>query len=156
MLAGCVVFVSAGIWFILKPHSGKMFLAGLASILFFGLIAFYIVKKLTDKSPGLTISNEGVFDNASAVSAGFIPWADVLEISETRVVNQSFINIIVKNPQEYIDRQTNAFKRKVAQINYNSYGTVIGISANGLKCNYPELKAALQERFSLHKNKVNT
>ena len=95
-----------------------------------------------------------MFDNASAVSAGYIPWTDVLEIRETNVVNQTFINLIVKNPQDYIDRQKSAFKRKLMQINYNSYGTVIGISANGLKCEYHELKANLDKTFSDFKSKT--
>jgi hypothetical protein len=54
-----------------------------------------------------------VFDNTSAVSAGLVPWTDVLEIRETKVANQTFINLVVKNPQEYINKQKNGIKRKL-------------------------------------------
>jgi hypothetical protein len=162
LFSGSVVFVGLGIWFVIDPtkinnpifgNPTTVFIVGLVSIVFFGLAGFFIFKKLGDKSPGLVISDEGVFDNTSAVSAGLVPWTDVLEIRETKIANQTFINLVVKNPQEYIDRQKSAFKRKVMQINYDTYGTVIGISANGLKCDYRELKATLDKTFSEFKVK---
>ena len=164
MLMGSIVFIALGVWMQFKamnpPIEGNMLFrnptvlrtVGIASILFFGLCAFSLVKKLGDKSPGLVISNEGIFDNSSGVSAGLIPWPDILEIKEIKVVNQTFLNIIVKDPQEYIDRQKSAFKRKTMQINYNSYGTVIGISSNGLQYNYSELKKLLETKLAEHKS----
>jgi len=154
---GSIIFVGLGVWFVTNPPKESipffsnptvLFIVGLASILFFGLVGFFIFKKLFDNSPGLIISAEGVFDNSSGVSAGFVPWTDIVEIKETKVFNQSFINLVVKNLQDYIDRQKNAFKRKSIQINYKSYGTVIGISTNGLKIKYEELKALLDSRFA--------
>jgi hypothetical protein len=157
MLLGCVVFVGSGIWFLIDPPQSSnpilgnptvIFIVGLLAILFFGFIAFSIVKKLLDSAPGLIISDEGVMDNSSGFSAGFIPWIDVVAIKETRVVDQKFINIVVRNPQAYIDKQDSALKRKALQMNYNSYGTVVGISANGLKCNYDTLKSMLDNKFA--------
>jgi len=163
MLLGSLAFVGLGVWFVSDPSEfnnpilgspTKVFIVGIASITFFGIAAFFILKKLRDKSPGLIISQEGVFDNASAVSAGFVPWTDILEIRETKVANQPFINLVVKNPQDYIDRQKNSIKRKLMQVNYNAYKTVIGIPSNGLKCDYRELKGMLDKAFSDFKNKT--
>ena len=157
LFLGSVMFVVLGIWYVISPpkvnisifaNPTVVFVVGLSSILFFGLIGFFIFKKLFDNSPGLIISAEGVFDNSSSISAGFIPWTDIVEIKETKVFNQTFINLVVKNPQDYIDRQKSAFKRKSIQINYKSYGTVIGISANGLNIKFNELKALLDQRFA--------
>lgn len=107
-----------------------------------------MLKKLADHKPGLIISNEGITDNSSGVSAGFIPWTDVVAIDETQVYNQKFINVIVKNPQDYIDRESNAFKRKMMQVNHKSYRTLIGISANALQYDYAELKSLLEARLA--------
>ena len=157
LFLGSIIFVGLGVWFVTHPPKENipifsnptvLFIVGLAGILFFGLVGFFIFKKLFDKSPGLIISDEGVFDNSSGVSVGFVPWTDIVEIKETKVLNQTFINLVVKNPQDYIDRQKSVFKRKSIQINYKSYGTVIGISANGLKIKFKELKALLDERFA--------
>ena len=157
LFLGSIMFVGLGGWFVISPpevnilifsNPTVVFIVGLASILFFGLVGIYLFKKLFDKSPGLIISAEGVFDNSTGVSVGFVPWTDIVEIKETKVFNQSFINLVVKNPQEYIDSPRIAFKRRLMQINYKSYGTVIGISTNGLKIKYKELKALLDERFA--------
>jgi hypothetical protein len=41
------------------------------------------------------------------------------------------------------------------QTNYNMWGTAIGISANGLKSSYNELKALLEKKFSEFNNSKN-
>jgi hypothetical protein len=157
MLLGSLMFVGLGTWFVIGPpkvnvsilnNPTLIFSVGLLSILFFGFVVFFIFKKLFENSPGLIITDDGVYDNASSVCAGFVPWTDIVEIKEVKVFNQSFVNLVVKNPQDYIDRQKNIFKKKSVQINYNTYGTVIGISANGLKIKHKELKALLAERFA--------
>lgn len=81
------------------------------------------------------------------MSVGFVPWSDITEMKERKVFAQTFVNIVVKNPQGYIDKQSSAFKRMVMQMNYNSYGSVVGISPNGLKCTYKELKSLLDNRL---------
>ena len=160
MFLGCIAFVAIGIWFVIKqPVSDLPLLSnptvvvivGLASIGLFGLIGVLLVKKLGDNTPGLIISNKGITDNSSAMSNGFIPWDDIIEMKEIQIVNQRFINVVVKNPQDYIDRQKSAFKRKSLQLNFNQYGCVIGITPNGLKCNYKELKELLDNKLAEYK-----
>jgi hypothetical protein len=163
LVAGSVIFVMLGLWFVISPpvirnpiigNPTTLFIIGLASILFFGTVGFYIFKKLFDNTPGIIISNEGFFDNASGVCVGFVPWTDVIEISEITIANRTFMSVTVKNPQDYIDREKSAFKRKLIQINYRSYGTVIGIQAIGLKCTYVDLKKLIEDRFEEFKRKT--
>lgn len=163
MFLGSIIFVGLGIWFVTNPLKTDnlipgsqtiFFIVGVANISFFGLVGFYILKRLGNKSLGLIISDEGVVDNSSGVSVGFIPWTDILEIKETKVVNQKFINLVVKNPQEYIDRQQSRVTRKAMQINHTSYGTVIGISAIGLKSDYKGLKALIEYKFAGYKSRT--
>lgn len=106
MFLGCILFIVAGLLFINNPAKYESFImrsqtiiffSGWASVLFFGFISFFIFKKILDKSPGVIICEEGILDNSSFVSAGFIPWGEILKIEETKVVNQKFINIIVKD-----------------------------------------------------------
>lgn len=162
MFIGSIIFVGLGIWYVTYPPKVNItifsnpitvFIVGLASIIFFGVVGFSISRKLFDKSVGLILSNEGIDDNSSGVSAGFVPWMDVIEIKDTKVANQNIICLIVKNPQDYIDRQKNFLKKKSMQMNYKCYDTVIGISANGLKCNHKELKTMLDAKFEEFKSK---
>ncbi|MCX7343521.1 MAG: hypothetical protein NT128_05205 [Proteobacteria bacterium] len=125
------------------------------SILFSGSAAFFILKKLCDNSPGLIITEEGVTDNSSATSVGFIPWEDVIKIEEIKISHQKFINLVLRDPQTYIDKQKSAFKRRAMKMNYNMCGTPVSISANSLKCSYKELKAMLEQKF-VEYNKKNS
>jgi hypothetical protein len=142
LLFGCVLFVIAGISFISSPHtfvsifvhSPKIiFVVGCVAILFFGFVGLSYLQKLIKNEPALIISTEGITDNSSGVSAGFIPWSDITAVKEQVIANHRFLNLIVKNQQEYIDKQTSSFKRKIMQKNHEIFGTGIGISTNALK-----------------------
>lgn len=163
-LFGCLMFVTIGVRFALFPEkfasiifgsSTMIFLVGCLSIVFFGFVGFSMYKKVIDNTPGLIISGEGITDHSSGVPAGFIPWSDINAIKESVVANQRFINLVVKNPQEYIHRQKSAFKRRVMQRNYDVFGTAIWISTSGLKINHKELKGILEKRLSDYGNNKN-
>ena len=90
MLIGALAFVAIGLWFVISPptisnsywgNPTKIAIAGYASIVFFGLCAFVLIKKLPDNKPGLIIDQTGLTDNSSGVSAGQILWSDIENIS---------------------------------------------------------------------------
>lgn len=164
MLVGCLLFIASGVDFVVSPkryvsivaHSPKIiFIVGCIGIVFFGFLGLSILKILAKNEPGLIISKEGITDNSGGVSAGFIPWSDILAINEQVIANQRFINLVVKDPQEYINRQRSAFKRKVMQKNHDIFGTGIGISTNTLNIRYKELKRILEEKISETRNERN-
>jgi uncharacterized integral membrane protein len=161
MFFGCLIFCILSILFIMNPEkftsssnssSTMVLIVGILGVTFFGICLLFYAKKMFDKTPGLIVNDKGIYDNASGISAGFIPWIDIVEIKETVVVNQSFVNIIVKNPDKYIERQKNIFKRKLVQINYKSFGTVIAIPSVAINSEFNELKRILQQEFEKHKN----
>lgn len=156
LLVGCLVFVTAGSWFLISPPKINNALFGnptfilmvsIAAILFFGLIAFFIARKLPDNRPGLILDQLGLIDNSSGLSAGQVPWTDIEKISVIEINRQKLILLDVKNPQEYIDRQPNGFKKKLMQINHNSYGTPLSISDNSLQIEFDELVTLLTNRL---------
>jgi hypothetical protein len=161
MLTGAIVFVLLGIWFVSKPkelsaqsfhHSPESILiAGLASILFFGICAIFISKKIADNKLGLIINDKGIIDNSGAMSVGLILWQDLLEVRRENIARQDFIIIIVANPEEYINRQTSFILKKAMEMNYKVYGSPISISANGLKYNFNELYETILNKFNSHK-----
>ena len=153
LLVGSLVFVAAGIWFLVNPPNINnpvfgnprfILIISIAAILFFGLMGFFIARKLPENKPGLIIDQEGLIDNSSALSPGQIPWSDIVNISVIEISRQKLILLDVKNPQDYIDRQSNGFKKKLMQINHNSYGTPISISANSLQIEFNELFGILE------------
>ena len=157
MIIGSLIFIGLGTWLLIKTPTTSISLfnnpifikiAGILSILFFGLCLIFLLKKLSDKKPGLIISHTGIHDNSSGISVGNISWNDIIEIRLTKVFNQKFLMIIVINPEYYINKEANIIKRKTKEINYKNYGSPISISANTLNCNFDELKDMLDKRFS--------
>lgn len=161
-ILGSVLFVLIGIWMVAKhqeikrPIDSPLFALtfGIIAILFFGFIAITAVRKLTTQSDGLIISSKGVTDNSSGISAGFIPWEDITTITETAVVNQNFVNIVLKNPEAFISSQKSAFKRKAMTANYRTSGSAVAISANSLDTTHGKLKKILVEKLTEY-NRMN-
>jgi len=151
------VFVIAGGWFLFDPPQTENQLLrettivrgiGLVAILFFGGIAFKIIRKLKDTKPGLIIDKTGITDNSNAVAAGFIPWQDIRDIQAVSVFNKEFMMVLVNNPEEYISRQTGTIKRTAMRMNYKRYGSPVSITAETLDCNSAELKKIMLDYFT--------
>ena len=148
LLIACFGFIFLGILFLVLPFilrrvdsGAQVFISvgGIISILFFGFCAMIISRKVSDTSPGMIINEKGFTDNSSGVGAGYVPWADVVRLQERNVVNQTFLMVIVKNPEEYINREQSFFKQKAMAMNNKLYGSPISISANTLQISFGEL-----------------
>lgn len=164
LFAGSLAFVIGGIWLIWyelttpPDHRKRAYfglVAGPLAIMFFGTAAYFLCKKLFDRKPGLIISDEGLFDNSGAFSIGSIPWTDVLRIKEVSEGNQTFINVVVKDSLVYMARQKSPIKRRLMKMSYDRYGSVIGITSNGLQCRHKDLLKLLEANFRKWKSKQN-
>jgi hypothetical protein len=158
VLIGIIFLFISPLFFNLNLGMGILVcFGGILSIVFFGFAANTLSKKINDNSPGIIINDYGFIDNASGVSAGFVPWKDVIRIEERTVVSQTFIMIILRNPEEYISRQGNYWKQKTMRMNLRLYGSPVSISANALKIDYGELYrlfANQLENFLRSQNRV--
>ncbi|HXD34827.1 MAG TPA: STM3941 family protein [Pyrinomonadaceae bacterium] len=111
---------------------------GLAAIVFFGIFGLVGLKKLFDKKPALILNNSGIVDNASSVSAGFIPWSEVVGARIVEVQKQKMLVINVRDPEEYIARG-NLLQQTLNKASYKMVGSPISISSNMLAINFSEL-----------------
>ena len=157
---GSIMFVGLGLWFLINPPKSNhwlfgnptvIFITGIASVIFFGLVAITIFRKFSDKKPGLTINRQGIFDNSSGVSAGLIPWTDIQEIKISQVMSQKFLMFIVSNPEDYLEKVTNPLKRNAMKMNYKTYGSPISISSNALQTNFDDLHKLLIDNMKEYK-----
>ncbi len=155
---GALVFVILGAGLIIYPRYVDvdispiiLSITGLISILFFGLVAITLFRKLFDKKAGLIINKQGIIDNAGGTSAGTIAWDNIIEIKISKVMSQKFLMIIVNNPQDYIDMETNIIKKQAMKLNYTNYGSPITIASNTLKINFDNLNSLLQQKLKEHK-----
>lgn len=154
---GAAAFVLLGIWFLSmdaqtienqRRFNSPTLIYGVAivSIAFFGLCCLVGIKKFFDRSPGLILSSTGLLDNSSGISAGLIPWEEVVGIGEYQVQNQRFISIHVKHPEKY-ENNGNLIKRMANRENIKMCGTPVNISANSLKISHGELLKLINEYY---------
>jgi hypothetical protein len=112
---------------------------------------------LLQKTPGLVLNEEGIYDNTSAFRFGLIPWSDISEIYGQSVQasiasKQNFLTIGLVDPDKYISSEPNILKRKLLIANAKGYGSPVHISTNGLQVNHNELLEMVKEYFQEYKS----
>jgi hypothetical protein len=149
IMIGAIIFVGIQIvfWFIPTDYNVIFVPLGRTTsfigIPFFALCSFYATKKLFDKTPGLLINNDGVTDNSSAISAGFIGWANILGFKIVSLGgDRRSIAILVNNSDEIIGMQK-GLKQKAMTFNLRKYRTPVLIPDVTLKCDLDELNQKL-------------
>ncbi|MBS1601619.1 MAG: hypothetical protein JST42_03040 [Bacteroidetes bacterium] len=120
---------------------------------------YFFTKKLFDNRPGLILDEQGIYDNTSAFKFGLIPWSDICEISAASIQasiasKQHFITLKLVDPQKYIAREKNFFKKKLLQANAKSYGSPIHISTNGIKADHSELLIIVKDYFQKYRPSI--
>jgi hypothetical protein len=158
-LLGALVFVMLGTGMMGLALQAKnqllaqvvFFTVGLAGLLFFGLIAVVHLMKMAKNKPALIITDDGLFDNSSGLSAGFIKWQDIKKLNFTRTGNQASLVIILKKPDKYIERESNFLKRAAMRINNKMSGSPVHIPLSYLDTDWPTLSELIANKRLLQK-----
>ncbi len=82
----------------------------LAGVALFLLCGAYAISRLVRPTPALIINREGILDNASALSVGFLGWDEIAELNEYQFRDQTFLGIVPKNLDALLLKQP-AWKR---------------------------------------------
>lgn len=145
-LGGSVLFVAVGIYFLTTLYNQQTRFspilvkgAGIACIVFFSATGILSIKKMFDKTSGLIIDENGIFDNTHAISVGLIKWADITGIRTEQIASTKFILIYTTNPEFYLNKAT-GFTRKLMEANNNMYGTPLSLTSTLLNCNFDDLE----------------
>jgi hypothetical protein len=158
IVLGAAVFAAIGLWMLSLDHAtieaqrrfnspAFVYGAGYLSIVFFGLIGVIGVKKFFDKKPGLVFTKEGVVDNSSGISAGFIPWSEIVGVDMLKIQKQKLLVIRVRNPEKYIEIG-GPIKRALNKVNTKMCGSPIAITSSALKMSFEDLVSTFQEYLS--------
>lgn len=126
---------------------------GIAGILFFGATLIFGIKKVFDKTIGLTIDENGIFDNTNASSLGLIKWTDITEIKTTQVASTKFLLIYTSNPDFYLDK-VKGLKKKLMERNNKMYGTPFSLTSTTLKYNFNDLEKILKDKLNKQREKM--
>lgn len=149
MAVGAAVFVGLGVFFLLSSdpqfRDWDVRAAAIASIVFFGFCLAYAAWRLVRPTPALVIHPSGLFDHASALSAGFLRWDEISRIFVTKIKNQKFLAIGVKDVEGFLNRQT-GMKAKLMRMNVRLAGSAVCIPANTLPISLEELIRSIQQK----------
>ncbi|GAA4272175.1 STM3941 family protein [Aquimarina gracilis] len=161
LLIGSIVFVVLGIWFVIEADNLTEWRIkspilirgiGIVAILFFGLGIFAGIKRIIKSEIALIIAAEGISVNPKKSPVEFIKWEDVLGFEEIKIHSTKILIIQVKDPQYWLDKESNTFRKKIMQFNVNNYNSPFNIAANGLDISSKELNNTLNSYFEKYKN----
>lgn len=155
LLIAALLFVVFGFWAAIEPQrfdssrfsETTVLVAGIAAILFFGLCAIFITKKVLSKKFGLVINDMGINDNSSGTSVGLIEWADITGMSKLEIASSKVLMIHTAVPEKYINRARNIIAKKAMTANHKMYGSPLSISSNSLKIKFTDLEHLLAEHI---------
>lgn len=145
----CVAFVAIFIWMLAFPAEEIGIdgtLAAYFGIPFFSFGGLFFLSRLLWPKPAVVVDDAGLLDNASAVSAGFIPWADISGVRISSVMNQQFLAVYVTDPEKYL-RRANPLKRAVMRANQSGVGTAITIPLPNLSVSADELLSVVRKHL---------
>ena len=165
MVLGSLGFVALGVWFLTLDAEAitearrfnspiLIYGIGVVAIVFFGICGVFAVRKLFDSSPGLILNPQGLTDNSSGISVGFVPWSEVSHVEEHTIQKQKLISVIVDNPQKYMSAG-NLLQRKARQANLKMCGTPISLSSKTLKIKHGELQSAIEDYLKRYRESEN-
>lgn len=144
--AGSLAFVLFGLYAGGKPGPLSLVIFAYGVVVpVFGLLFAYAVYRLSVRRPLLVISDEGLFDNASAVGAGMLRWEEIAEVFTFELAGQRFIGIVPVDMEAVIARQPR-LKRAMAKMNRGMSGTPFNIPQNMLPMPTEELYLLILKR----------
>lgn len=144
LMCGSMAFVAAGIWLFALDGNPPLLrlLLGIA-VIPFGFFGIAGSRMLLRKSPGLVVNRHGFIDHSSVVSAGFVPWSEVVEVVEIEQQGQMSLAIHVRHPQQYVGRG-GVLRKMMRLATQRLCGTPIAISANLLRISHAELVGSIE------------
>lgn len=150
----CIAFLYISQY--LKIGGGRFIMIGFGlaalSITIFTYYAYLHLRK--EKFTAMYISDEGINDISTGNNIGTILWKDVEEIkilNDISNLKRKYIVLKVKNPNEYIDRETNRSKKRTLELKLQYYGSPICFSERALNCTFEQLKSAVFLKYEHYK-----
>lgn len=156
LFLGALGFVTLGTLFILNPESyseargnsdAYLIIVGIVAVLFFGVCAFFIGKKIFDTKAGLIIDDRGIIDNSNATSIGLIEWEDIQGLKTVEIASTKILMLITNQPEKYISRARNGLAKRAMKANLKMYGSPLSINSNALQIKYKDLEKLIAQEL---------
>ena len=143
---GSALFVALGLCMIFfKPATTAERVVLMVCTAFAAFPLLFAMVRLLRPAPALVIHPSGLFDNASALSAGFLRWDEISCMGIASMKGQRSLAIVVKDLDALLARQS-SFKAKMMKMNVGLLGAAVNIPANTLPISLEELIQTIQQK----------
>ena len=147
---GALLFVILGFYFAQnRVEMGLpldvIIITSYVGIPFSGLCLVYAIYRLLMPKPAVVISDEGIFDNASAVGAGMLKWEEIADVFAYDFMGQRMLGIIPVH-EEVVLRRQSRLKRVMAKMNKGIAPAPFNIPQTVLPISVDELLSRVEER----------
>lgn len=152
---GQLIFVALGAFLFFKPDisTSNLFhneffirIVGAITLLYFGFI-FLLSLKLFFRKVALVIADKGIFDNSNSLSAGFIPWNQVVDICQIQEGAVFMIKISLVDSNFIINKEGNFMKKYLLKKQDNKFGSPVIIPMVALNSYVDTLEKQLKEKW---------
>lgn len=120
--------------------------AAYAGIPLSGLCVSFFLWRLLSPEPAVIINDTGLFDNASAISVGLIPWPEISRVQLSSFQNKSYLAVYVDDLGKYL-RRANRVKRVIMRANQAMAGTAITIPIYVLSISSEEFLSVVEKHL---------
>ncbi|MDD4419152.1 MAG: hypothetical protein PHH81_10110 [Bacteroides graminisolvens] len=161
LLFGLVLSLLLGLILILWASNlefgkGKIaiLLIGAVSCVIFVFTGYSLYKLHKIKYIGVRLTNEGIEDMATGSQVGIIRWDDVTTIkvmSDISNLKQKYVVLVLRNPEEYIQRERTNSKKRTLKLKNDFYGSPICISTRLLDESFDILNDSICKYYSANK-----
>ncbi|MBO0453695.1 STM3941 family protein [Candidatus Enterococcus murrayae] len=120
-------------------------IVGVIGCVFFGACEVFIIKQVFKGKELVVLTVEGFYDYSSALATkkSLIHWSDVRTIESTRMVNQDFVSVYLKDPDAFLAK-VSSFQRKAIKANSKmGYGEINITLQSANKCSNDQLIAKM-------------
>ena len=157
------LFVAGGIWVFINADTSSYWrfrspilkrILAIIGVLFFGTGIILSIKRLIKAKIALVIDEIGINVNPSKSSTEIIKWENILGFEELKITSEPIFIIMIKNPEHWIERETNTVRKKLMRFNFNKYNSPFSISSAALDISSTELKGKLNRSLEIYKNEV--
>lgn len=153
LLFGSLLFVIGGIFIFANSEKDEVVIkiVGIIGILFFGLGVGVSIWTLFQDRLMLIITEKGVNVNPRKKPDDFVEWKDIRAFTEMSIHSTKIIIMEVKDPQKWIDEETNAIRKKMMEFSTNNYRSPFNFSANAMRISHKELLHLLNENLEKYR-----
>ena len=116
--------------------------------------AIYMMKRIKSGKAVLIVDQTGVTDNSSAAALGFIPWADNDRIYMDSMMNNQFIELVLKDEEKYLAKMS-GYKKFTALSNKKLGHQIVCITLNFTGVSPQSVFLKMQLLFQQAKKKEN-